>query len=114
MSTDISEKNYAISPDLLDRVVHLYELHSGTFHQSQRELMKCEPDEIKYNLAIAYGVGLCLQEIFNSIPEEQRHERTIWQHTFRGKPGGRGEEGSRGESSTNSSSKGKSGQSFIT
>ena len=87
MSTDISEKNYAIQPELLDELEQMYNTHIGTYHHLQRDLLMHDGDDLRMKLAVAHGIGLALQHILKSIPQEQRHERTIWWGIFGPNPG---------------------------
>jgi hypothetical protein len=51
--------------------MQLYLEASGVYHKQQRDLLKEDPEQIKYNLAVAHGMGECLQTILKRIPKEQ-------------------------------------------
>jgi len=78
-STSTSEKNYGIQPELLTELEEMYERQSCILLAQQLELVKHEPESIKYELAVSCGMGLLLQHIYKCIPQETRDGNTNWQ-----------------------------------
>lgn len=103
-STDTSDKNYQISDDLLNVLIEIYEQALCIQLDQQLNLLQEDPNQIKYNLARAAGMGEMLRALFRHVPKERIDGRHI-RSTLFGTKRGRDQGGGGGRASSDSSSR---------
>lgn len=113
-SIDTSDKNYQISDDLLNVLIEIYEQALCTQLDQQLNLLQEDPDQIKYNLARAAGMGEMLRQLFRHVPKERIDGRQhIRQSLFGSDRGGDQGRGGGGASSDTSSRPSKGTAAFF-
>ncbi len=111
--TDDSEKTYMIETGLLDMIIDMYENRCTDLYNSQEQLLKVDPNDLRMELAVAHGVAKCLQIIYKHSTEEIQHDIAIRTRLFGTQPRTDRSRRESTEGSGESSSTSTSGESWL-